>query len=504
MKKKLFPMLLAFLLVFSAFSVTSMAAGGYTVAYNPGDTAAIPLEEFGDDWREMDMATYSIDGIDGTFSGRFDFWNDQLNIEMPCNIDIKKGVYPLTFTFSSSMTGQKCVSEGKVWLEVSEDTAGCHLLNSAVTVNGNSDVVLRFDAGTGKSRITSIGEIGFFAKMGAPEGNYVNGFSIGSEVFSCDLEKGEIVIPKEYFRSRVEEFGWQLLPYVYFGGISSCTLANGKEIVNVNIVDNPVPNEDFVNDGGNGWYLIFSDLECGIALPEEVNLCPETSKEIEFRLTAPDDAVVAFESSDDTVASVSKDGTITGVAPGKAKITAVVEYNGTVAARGVLNVSVGHSLEKAAAKAPTCTEDGHIEHYKCSRCGKLFSDESGKSELTKEDIIAEKTGHAELELKGAKAATCTSEGYTGDEICKACGAVVKKGEAIEMTGHSYKDGKCTVCGASDPDSEAVTPPPSDTAEEKDPDVPKTGDKSNILWLAAAAAVSLTGTAVVAMSKRKTN
>ena len=44
------------------------------------------------------------------------------------------------------------------------------------------------------------------------------------------------------------------------------------------------------------------------------------------------------------------------------------------------------------------------------------------------------TGH-DTEIVGAKPATCTEDGYTGDEVCKTCGVTVKKGETIPATGH---------------------------------------------------------------------
>jgi hypothetical protein len=43
-------------------------------------------------------------------------------------------------------------------------------------------------------------------------------------------------------------------------------------------------------------------------------------------------------------------------------------------------------------------------------------------------------GH-KTQLVGAKAATCTEDGYTGDEVCTVCGETVKKGEVIPATGH---------------------------------------------------------------------
>ena len=101
-------------------------------------------------------------------------------------------------------------------------------------------------------------------------------------------------------------------------------------------------------------------------------------------------------------------------------------------------------------------------------------------------------GH-KTQLAGAKAATCTEDGYTGDEVCTVCGETVKKGEVIPATGHDYKDGKCANCGETDPNYKP--------AEPENPGV-KTGDEAHTaLWLAAAS-VSLLAAAALLLGKKK--
>ena len=46
----------------------------------------------------------------------------------------------------------------------------------------------------------------------------------------------------------------------------------------------------------------------------------------------------------------------------------------------------GHTLEKVAAKEPTETEDGNIEYWGCSKCGKYFADAEGTQEVTLADV----------------------------------------------------------------------------------------------------------------------
>ncbi len=40
-----------------------------------------------------------------------------------------------------------------------------------------------------------------------------------------------------------------------------------------------------------------------------------------------------------------------------------------------------------------------------------------------------------IEVRNAKDATCTEEGYTGDTVCKRCGETLATGSAIPALGH---------------------------------------------------------------------
>ena len=102
------------------------------------------------------------------------------------------------------------------------------------------------------------------------------------------------------------------------------------------------------------------------------------------------------------------------------------------------------------------------------------------------------TGH-DTQLVGAKDATCTQDGYTGDEVCKTCGETVTKGEVVKATGHHYKDGKCTDCGEKDPNYQPAQPGV------------KTGDASSVtLWVMLLTVSALLAAAVVALPRRKHN
>ena len=120
------------------------------------------------------------------------------------------------------------------------------------------------------------------------------------------------------------------------------------------------------------------------------------------------------------------------------------------------------------------------------------------------------TSH-DTELVGAKDATCTEDGYTGDEVCKVCQTVVKQGEVIPALGHDYKDGKCSRCGAEEPTTPVEPGKPGEpsqpTQPEKPttPDTPATGDSSNMtaLWVVlAVAGLGIIALVVLLVTKRK--
>lgn len=53
------------------------------------------------------------------------------------------------------------------------------------------------------------------------------------------------------------------------------------------------------------------------------------------------------------------------------------------------------------------------------------------------------TGHQHTELRNAKEATCTQNGYTGDTYCKDCNTKLSSGETIAKTGHAWDNGAIT-------------------------------------------------------------
>ena len=105
-------------------------------------------------------------------------------------------------------------------------------------------------------------------------------------------------------------------------------------------------------------------------------------------------------------------------------------------------IPAGHKLEKVEATEATCIKEGNIEYYQCTNgCKKLFKDAEAKEEIGLDATVIPKdpANHTgETEIREAKEATCTEDGYTGDTYCKDCGQLITKGETVPAAGHQLK------------------------------------------------------------------
>ncbi len=125
------------------------------------------------------------------------------------------------------------------------------------------------------------------------------------------------------------------------------------------------------------------------------------------------------------------------------------------------NVVCAHNETKVVgAKDATCTEDGYTGDTVCEDCEVIIEEGS--------EIPA--TGHEKTEVVDAKDATCTEDGYTGDTVCAACGELIEEGAVIEALGHKYENGVC-VCGAEElttPEEPIEDPIEDPTIDTKEP------------------------------------
>ena len=87
------------------------------------------------------------------------------------------------------------------------------------------------------------------------------------------------------------------------------------------------------------------------------------------------------------------------------------------------------------AQQPSCTQEGWLEHYTCTLCGKYFV-KVGEDmvEVDREDISSPVLVHKWSDWF-VKPATCTEEG--GEmRYCALCGATEHRGDTIVATGHN--------------------------------------------------------------------
>ena len=115
-----------------------------------------------------------------------------------------------------------------------------------------------------------------------------------------------------------------------------------------------------------------------------------------------------------------------------------------------------HIMTKTNSKNATCSENGNIEYWFCSSCGKYYLDQDGIREITlSETVIAalhNLTHHEEI------AASCTEDGNIEYWSCSACGKNYSDATATtevdtvviaashNLTHHEAKSATCAVNG----------------------------------------------------------
>ena len=102
---------------------------------------------------------------------------------------------------------------------------------------------------------------------------------------------------------------------------------------------------------------------------------------------------------------------------------------------------------------PTCTEKGYTT-YTCI-CGRSYVDN-----------YVDALGHTEV-VDPAVAATCEKTGLTEGKHCSVCNEVLVAQKETPKTGHKFENGKCSVCGAADPNYVAPVVNPFKDVKEGD-------------------------------------
>ena len=144
----------------------------------------------------------------------------------------------------------------------------------------------------------------------------------------------------------------------------------------------------------------------------------------------------------DTLAYETEAGDVAAETTVNAGITVLPVYEGVVR---VLTVSEDNSAAKTYevtltgevcdhantelqnASAATCTTDGYTGDTYCNDC----------QTVTETGTVIPATGHQNTVLQNASAATCTADGYTGDTSCNDCKTTIATGSVIDATGHQH-------------------------------------------------------------------
>ncbi|MBQ6550058.1 MAG: RICIN domain-containing protein [Lachnospiraceae bacterium] len=100
-----------------------------------------------------------------------------------------------------------------------------------------------------------------------------------------------------------------------------------------------------------------------------------------------------------------------------------------------------HTLDHITSKQATCHEEGCVEHWVCTGCGKYYSDENATEEISISQVVVpvDSDVHTDIVVINAKTPSCTETGYSGDTFCQGCEHLIEVGTILEATGHDWNE-----------------------------------------------------------------
>ena len=125
----------------------------------------------------------------------------------------------------------------------------------------------------------------------------------------------------------------------------------------------------------------------------------------------------------------------------------------------ITNPNATHTIVHVDAVAATCYENGNIEYWYCEICGYAWADEALTQQTNQMNVVVP-MAHAPATHVAAKDPTCTEKGNIEHWLCEACGQAWLDEACTQNTNvlavvlptidHDYVYGICSVCQAKDP------------------------------------------------------
>lgn len=216
-----------------------------------------------------------------------------------------------------------------------------------------------------------------------------------------------------------------------------------RDNINAGTVSLTVNGEGFVSGSQAKNYTIEKAAASLAAKADKTSI--DTNGSTMVRPSGFWDGDCSFTSSDETVATVTEDGLVTGVSVGEVTITVTSEDTANCASGSasvkltIIQGACSHEYKYTMTTPATCTKP-ETGVYTCTKCQDSYTAENGK-----------KLGHDYKET--VTAPTCTTGGYT-DYLCSRCEDKYRW-SYVPATGHNYDSGTVTKRLTCETDGETV-------------------------------------------------
>ncbi|MBQ7546992.1 MAG: surface glycoprotein [Clostridia bacterium] len=162
------------------------------------------------------------------------------------------------------------------------------------------------------------------------------------------------------------------------------------------------PTASVGNAGANAFAASYTPADSNYATVHDIEVTVTVAPK---PITVTADAITKKCGQDDPALTYSAPDLLAGDTLSGELVRAAGEEVGAYAITGELSNSnyaitfvpgvftIEHDIVKVQAKEASCSEDGNIEHYRCTGCGKVFKDAAATEEMNVEDTVIPAHGH---------------------------------------------------------------------------------------------------------------